>query len=110
MASTPRKIRLLGWMQILIGVFLGAMAVGLNVWLQDVVKTHSSHWHGAPLFTRKVFALFDSLGAFGVVALVSGLYQATTGRRHWLTKLLVLVGVGAVVICCLAVYSTSPTP
>lgn len=81
---SPKTIRRLGWLLIILGIFLSGSKAWLSHWLQGIIEHPSSgaHWNGDTKFTTQAFGLFASIGGFGVVAVLNGVFQVAAGRRH----------------------------
>lgn len=83
-----KQVRRLGWVQFGAGLFLvGLMgAVTLNVapmMLRPGVETAGgSRFTGTAEQALLIFGLFGLVIFFGLTSMVSGLYQAKTGRRN----------------------------
>ncbi len=98
---SPRKIRALGWLLIIVGLILALGTSRIAYGLHEVIahqaeKGATTSWNGDPEMTRLTFELFGALVLFGLVSSVTGIYQVVTGSRHRFlagVMLVVLVGV-----------------
>ena len=91
-----KTVRRLGWVQFAAGLFLvGLMgAITFNVapmMLRPGVETAGgSRFTGTAGQALMIFGLFGLVIFFGLTSMVSGLYQAKTGRRNRLIFVLML--------------------
>jgi hypothetical protein len=104
--SVPQKrIRRNGVVALACGIFLTGMMVILTSMLGPTLLAAGQDIDGSTFSGSKsdamvVLALFGALGAFGVVAMVAGVYQLRYGRQNWRLfggMLAVLVVIGVIV-------------
>lgn len=92
---TAKQVRRLGWMQLLIGVFLiglmGTITYNLApLLLQAGESAGGARFTGTPQQAQLILALFGMVLLFGLGSLVSGVWQIRTGRRNkWLFIMMV---------------------
>ena len=93
---SPRKIRILGVVLILVGLILSGSMGWLIVWLQGVIANpgEKGRWSGGPEFTTATFNLFHSVLFFGATSLIAGLFQAITARRSKLVLAPIMLALG----------------
>lgn len=95
-----------------IGIALSSCMAVLSFVLYETILHNSdpgqhAHWRGGADFTRTTFELFGAIFAFGFAAVIAGIYQARTGRRH---PLLVAVVVLLVLVIGYLAYGIISAP
>jgi len=95
---TAKQVRFLGWLQLLIGLFLvglmGTITYNLAPMMFPVteVRGGSAQFTGTPEQAQMILGLFGMVIAFGVGSIASGLWQIKTGRRNkWLFIIMVVL-------------------
>ena len=89
-----------GWLLIVIGTGLSVSMACLVYLLHGLILRNGepgsrSHWSGGAAFTRTVFELFGTVGAFGLVGIAAGVYILRTRRiSRVLGAIMVLLGLG----------------
>ena len=95
---TAKQVRRLGWLQLLIGVFLvglmGTITYSLAPLLlqagESAGSSSSARFTGTTQQAQLILALFGMVLVFGLGSIVSGVWQIKTGRRNkWLFILMV---------------------
>lgn len=86
----PRTIRRLGWLLLVIGLFLVGL-MGTITWRMYPSMSHpgipdasGSTWTGTAAQGHDALQLFGLVIAFGVVSILNGVWQIATGRRNLL--------------------------
>ena len=100
--QSPKVVRALGWVLMVIGPCLSAGMAALSIYLFSTISRQDQYsggerWNGSPGFTHVVYELFGSIFVLGLVIFAAGLYQARTGRRSMVLVVLTLL-VAAVVV------------
>lgn len=95
---TAKQVRRLGWLQLLIGLFLvglmGTITYNLAPALLPLpgAPQGGARFTGTPEQAQLILALFGLVIAFGLGSILSGLWQIKTGRRNkWLFIAMVLL-------------------
>lgn len=84
---TSRGIKRLGWILLLIGLFLFGMMAVLTWTMAPMLLHPGESADGGSSFTgtaeqaQWVLGLFGVVAAFGLGSMINGAYQITTGRR-----------------------------
>jgi MFS family permease len=107
MESTPeqsRKIRMLGWVLVVIGAFLVLLMGTITYFVVDIVAQSgtpgtTTRFTGTPEQARAMFVLFGVVIATGLAALAAGIAQIRSGRRNNALSGLVVAMGGAGVAC-----------
>ncbi|MDQ1613133.1 MAG: hypothetical protein QOG00_3064 [Pyrinomonadaceae bacterium] len=101
---TAKQVRRLGWLQLLIGVFLvglmGTITYNVAPLMFPVFEPRGTgaRFTGTAEQAQMILALFGMVIAFGLGSIVSGLWQIKTGRRNkWLFILMVVLFVVLIV-------------
>ena len=87
---SAKLVRRLGWLQLLIGLFLvglmGTITYNLApALLQAGESVDGSRFTGTPQQAQLILGLFGMVLVFGLGSILSGLWQIKTGRRNkWL--------------------------
>lgn len=88
---TAKQVRRLGWMQLLIGLFLVGLMGTITYNLAPSLLPSATETRGGARFTgtpeqaQMILALFGLVITFGLGSILSGLWQIKTGRRNkWL--------------------------
>jgi len=101
---TTKRVRVLGWVQFAMGLFLvGLMgAITYNVapmMLQPGVETAGgSRFTGTAGQALVILGLFGLVIIFGLTSMVSGLYQVKTGRRNKMIFVFMLAVFGVLMV------------
>ncbi|HYY42921.1 MAG TPA: hypothetical protein VE775_09335 [Pyrinomonadaceae bacterium] len=103
---TAREVRALGWLQLLIGIFLvglmGTITFKLApLLLQTGVREGGSRFTGTPQQAFLILGLFGLLILFGATSMTSGLWQIKTGRRN---KWIFIFMLGLVIVLIVVVW------
>jgi hypothetical protein len=101
---TARSVRLLGWIQLLIGLFLvglmGTITFNLApAMLRPGEIDHGSKFTGSPEQAQLILGVFGLVIIFGLGAMVSGFWQIWTGRRN---KWIAIAMLGLIVLFVIA--------
>ncbi|HLL75217.1 MAG TPA: hypothetical protein VK421_08100 [Pyrinomonadaceae bacterium] len=108
---TAKVVRRLGWLQLLIGLFLiglmGTITYNLApALLNPAAATDGSRFTGTPEQALMILGLFGLVITFGVGSLAAGLWQIATGRRNnWIFVLMILLFVVVMVVAWLTTAS-----
>ena len=101
--QNPRTVRRLGWVLLLLGLFLVGL-MGTITWNLYPSMTHpgvadagGSTFTGTTQQARDALQLFGMVMAFGLLSTVNGLWQIATGRRN-------LAFVGVTLVLAAALY------
>lgn len=106
---TSRRVRVLGWVLLAIGLFLVAFMGYITLQTYDSFVRPGTSTAGGSRFTgsaeegRNILNIFWLVIAVGVMSVVNGLWQIATGRRN-----LVLVAISLIVAAVL-VFTTWET-
>ena len=108
---SPRKIRILGGVLVIVGLILSGSMGWLIFWLQDVIANPGAkgRWTGGPEFTAATFKLFYSVLFFGAASLLAGLYQVVTARCSKIVLAPILFATGWLAYCLWALLSRKNT-
>jgi len=84
---SAKVVRRLGWLQLLIGLFLVGLMGTITYYLAPALlnpaaATEGSRFTGTPGQALMILALFGLVITFGVGSIASGLWQIATGRRN----------------------------
>jgi len=100
---TAKQVRRLGWLQLLIGIFLvglmGTITYNLAPLMFPVGETQSNgaRFTGTPEQAQLILGLFGMVIVFGLGSILSGLWQIKTGRRNkWLFIIMVVLFVALI--------------
>ncbi len=84
----PKKqVRSLGWLQLLMGLFLVALMGTITynlapLMLQAGARENGARFTGTPAQAQLILGLFGLVIAFGLTSMLSGLWHIKTGRRN----------------------------
>lgn len=90
---TAKQVRLLGWLQLAIGVFLVGLMGTITYYVAPLMlragettgTSRGANFTGTPGQAQMILALFGMVIVFGLGSMLSGLWQIKTGRRNkWL--------------------------
>ena len=103
---TTKQVRRLGWVQLVIGLFLvglmGTITYNLApLMLQAGEPAGGARFTGTAEQARLILGLFGLIIAFGLASVVSGLWQIKTGRRN---KLIFILMLGLFVLVIVAAW------
>lgn len=108
---SPKAVRRLGWLQLLIGLFLvGLMGVTTYNLAPMMLAPGESAGGGGGRFTGTaeqgllILGLFGLLVTFGLGSVASGLWQIATGRRN---KWIIALMLGLFALVMLAAWFTT---
>jgi MFS family permease len=98
---SARQVRRLGWLQLACGVFITGLMGTVTYNVAPLMLRPGEETAGGGRFSGTgeqallIFGIFGLVITFGLMAIVSGLYQIKTGRRNnWIfVVMLVLFGV-----------------
>jgi MFS family permease len=84
---SSRLVRGLGWLQLLIGLFLVGLMGTITYYLAPALlspaaATEGSRFTGTPEQALMILGLFGLVITFGFGSIASGLWQIVTGRRN----------------------------
>ncbi|HEX8456253.1 MAG TPA: hypothetical protein VF656_02940 [Pyrinomonadaceae bacterium] len=95
---TSKQVRRLGWLQLLIGLFLvgfmGMITYNLAPLMFPLtdVRTNGASFTGTREQAQMILGLFLMVIVFGLGSMASGLWQIKTGRRNkWLFIIMVVL-------------------
>jgi MFS family permease len=94
---SAKLVRRLGWLQLLLGLFLVGMMGTITyhlapALLSPAAATGGSRFTGSPEQALMILALFGLVITFGVGSIAGGLWQIFTGRRNkWIFILMLLL-------------------
>ena len=101
---TPRAIKVRGWIILILGLILliGMAVLTANLYpllsQPGVESTSGSRFTGSDSDARMILTLFGTVAAFGLASIVTGGYQAATGKRNMLlTWIMIAIAVGLIV-------------
>lgn len=101
---TPRAIKARGWIVLVLGLLLAAGMAVLTANLYPLLSQPGvespagSRFAGSESDARMILTLFGAVAAFGAAAIVTGGYQAATGKRNMvLTLLMVALAIGLII-------------
>ena len=112
--QSPKTIRALGWVLMVLGAGL-SVSMAVSAWYLFVTITFykqsgaHGHWNGGLEFTRLTFELFGAVFVCGLLVMTGGCYQASTGRRHPVLIALLLPVAGAIVYFVYGILSAPQT-
>jgi hypothetical protein len=84
---SSRKVRMLGWLLVVLGGFLVVMMGAITA----LVAVNSSHFTGTAIQAMFMYLLFAVIIAFGLLSLAAGAWQIKYGKRN---KTIMFVGMG----------------
>ena len=108
---SARLVRGLGWLQLLIGLFLVGLMGTITYYLAPALlnpaaATEGSRFTGTPGQALMILALFGLVITFGFGSIASGVWQIVTGRRNkWIFILMLLLFVVVLVVAWLTTAS-----
>lgn len=94
---TAKQVRVLGWLQLAIGIFLVGLMGTITYNLAPLMlgagdTTDGSRFTGTPEQAQLILGLFGMVIVFGLGSIANGLYQIKTGRRNkWLFVFMVVL-------------------
>ncbi|HEV2799618.1 MAG TPA: hypothetical protein VGW12_03930 [Pyrinomonadaceae bacterium] len=95
---TARQVRRLGWLQLLIGVFLVGMMGTITYNVAPLmfpvtdVPTSGARFTGTREQAQMILGLFLMVIVFGLGSILSGVWQIKTGRRNkWLFIIMIVL-------------------
>jgi MFS family permease len=99
-----RKIRVLGWVLVVTGLFLVVLMGAITYFMVEVIAQSSApgattRYTGTPAQARAMFVLFGVVIATGFAALLAGVLQIRSGRRNNALSGLVVAMAAACVAC-----------
>ena len=106
---SAKNIRVRGIIQLVTGIFLVAMMIGLAVFISMLVARGANDPDTAKKLADQrsmflmMYALFAVIGLFGLNGIVMGTWQAVTGRRNKALIWVMFILLAVVVIACLGV-------
>ena len=100
---TSKRIRVLGVMLIVIGIFLTLMMGGLAVFFAGLmlhvgVPESTGNFTGTPEQAAIIFGLFGVIFAMGLTSIVGGIYQVRHGKRNVKVQIFTFILVALVII------------
>ena len=108
---SARLVRGLGWLQLLIGLFLVGLMGTITYYLAPALlspaaATEGSRFTGSPEQALMILGLFGLVITFGVGSITSGLWQIITGRRNkWIFILMIVLFVVVMLVAWLTTAS-----
>lgn len=108
---SARLVRGLGWLQLLIGLFLVGLMGTITYYLAPALlnpaaAAEGARFSGTPGQALMILALFGLVITFGVGSIASGIWQIVTGRRNkWIFILMLLLFVVVLVVAWLTTAS-----
>jgi hypothetical protein len=99
---TSRRVRTLGWVALACGVFLVLLMGAVTYFLYPTLSRpgvdmgEAGRWAGTAEQARMVLNLFYLIIALGALAIVGGIVQIRSGRRHPAVVVLTLLGAAVV--------------
>jgi MFS family permease len=94
---SARLVRGLGWLQLLIGLFLVGLMGTITYYLAPALlspaaATEGARFTGTPGQALMILGLFGLVITFGVGSIAAGLWQIVTGRRNrWIFILMIVL-------------------
>jgi len=84
---SSKRMRGLGWAQLVIGLFLAGFMTALTVYLAPLMLqtgggSSNERFTGTPAQALMILLLFGVVIFFGLTSMASGLWQIKTGRRN----------------------------
>ena len=101
---TAREVRVLGWLQLLIGLFLVGLMGTITFNLAPTLlgaPGDGARFTGTPEQGFLILGLFALIIVFGLTSMASGLWQIKTGRRN---KWIFIFMLGLVVVLLVVVW------
>src|SRR2546423_9347967 len=104
---TAREVRVLGWVQLFLGLFLVGMMGTITYYvapliLQAGTPGGGARFTGTPQQALIILGLFGLLIVFGLTSVISGLWQIKTGRRNkWIFIFMLGLVIVLLVVCLL---------
>src|SRR5262245_3628969 len=102
MLST-RQLRRLGWVQLVLGLFL-VVAMGTITFSLAPMMLAQHGFTGTPEQASIILLLFGVVICFGLMSVTSGLWQIKTGRRN---KWILYIGFALIFILVMLVFSVN---
>lgn len=107
-----KGVRAMDWLLVVIGVLLSGGIAAVALILGNTIAHNNqpgtpTHWMGTPEFTATTFKLFGTVFIFGLSAVLSGIYQIGTGRRHPALAGVMALLFGAVIYFGYVILTTS---
>jgi MFS family permease len=103
---TAREVRVLGWIQLLLGLFLVGMMGTISFYVAPILLQAGlpggDRFTGTPQQALMILGLFSLVIMFGLTSIVSGLWQIKTGRRNkWIFIFMMGLVIVLLVVCLL---------
>ena len=101
---SSRRIRILGWVLVVLGLFLAAFMGAITNSLHPTLSRPGvdmgelGRWDGTAKQARMVLNLFWIIIAFGALCVVGGVWQIVTGRRNRIIMVLALLGAATILL------------
>lgn len=101
---SSRRLRILGWVLVALGLFLVAFLGGITYSLHPTLSRPGidmgelGRWDGTAEQARMVLNLFWIIIAFGVFCVVGGVWQIVTGRRSRIVMAVALLGAATILL------------
>jgi hypothetical protein len=92
------RIRMLGWLSLLCGVFLIGLMSWLSFWIYNAItksgEPGQGTFRGGPEIIGFIIVVFGLVLTFGFFAAISGLWQIIYGKRNKvLTFIVIILGI-----------------
>ena len=85
---STKQVRRLGWLQLLLGLFLSAFMGTIALSLAPIMLHPGRGFTGTPQQALLILGLFGLVIVFGLSSIANGLWQIITGRRNkWILYL-----------------------
>jgi len=94
-----KRVRILGWLLVVIGAFLVIMMATVTVFL----AADFSHFTRTAIQAVFMFFLFAVVIAFGLLALVAGAWQIKYGKRN---KTIMFIGLGVAILLGITMFAS----
>ena len=98
--QSARKVRILGWMLLVIGAFLVVSMGALGLYLGKIISqtgesTSTSRFTGGPQDVMLIVAVFGLVISFGIASMAGGVWQIVYGKpnRKLMVAMFLVVGI-----------------
>ncbi|MCM3906108.1 MAG: hypothetical protein ND866_30860 [Pyrinomonadaceae bacterium] len=101
--QSAKKVRILGWVLVLLGSFLVIFMGGLGIILGGIIAGsgqpgNSSRFTGGPEDVLFIFAIFGLVIAFGLVSVAAGAWQIWFGKPNKILRVTMFVVAGLLLL------------
>ncbi|MCM3870024.1 MAG: TMEM199/VMA12 family vacuolar ATPase assembly factor [Pyrinomonadaceae bacterium] len=101
--QSAKKVRILGWVLVLLGAFLAIFMGGLGVVLGGIISRtgqpgETSRFTGGPEVVLFIVAIFGLVIFFGLLSIAAGVWQIWYGKPNTPLRVLMFVVAGLLVL------------